>query len=364
MRLYITFKIIIFILSTFLLNGSQNVLVSQEDNYLDVVTSIKPIQDIIMGYYKSWDLIYILPTNLNSTKTGINSLAYSPDGTELVTSSCGKISFWNALTFEFTRALYAHKYRAEIEFSPDGEQLITSNDNSTKIWNSKTVDMIRTINQAGSCATFSVTKQLAICENNAISFKNRDNTPSTRNAHVLLVPETQARIYFITYSPNGAYLAALVKYPKKSELILWDSEHYRQIYTKQIVAGTRQAISFSPDSERIALATPDILVVYSIKIKQEIYSGEHKNICSVRYTPNNLYIIIGFTELKIEVLGAQKFTPQQTLSGPSSFLTIAPDSNHLATCALSDDVIYIWQAPLEFILTKLSQKKSGTVLSS
>lgn len=337
----VTLKVLVFIMSAFfMLNGSQNLPRCTAENYLDRVTTIKPIQDIIVGYYKSWDLIYILPV------TEITSLTYTTDSKQLVTSSIGKISFWDAQKFELLHSFDAHKYKAHIELSPDGNYLISSNEKSIKIWRINGHEIIRTpLCSSGNYLSFSpIHEQMAISDNHLLTIKNRE---STQAKHLFQAHDLQSRIFFMTYAPNGNYLATIAEKSGNCELRLWDCQNYALILTRHVVPNSLQSMSFSPDSQRIAIAVPDALEIVDINTKKTVYNAAYKNLFSVRYIPHSFYLVLGFTELKLIIIDSQKYKLDQMLIGPSSYLTVAHNGKYLATSAASDSGVHIWQIPQE-----------------
>jgi len=55
----------------------------------------------------------------------IRSVAFSPNGDSIVTSSQGTIKLWNATSGEFTRTLEIHRDGWNFNFSPDGGSIVT-----------------------------------------------------------------------------------------------------------------------------------------------------------------------------------------------------------------------------------------------
>ena len=86
------------------------------------------------------------PTNFICLKTlwghsnMVNSVAYSPDGTKIISSSYDKtIKIWDANTGQCLKTLEGHSHFVNsVAYSPDGTKIISgSDDENVKIWGIK-----------------------------------------------------------------------------------------------------------------------------------------------------------------------------------------------------------------------------------
>ena len=67
----------------------------------------------------------------------VNSVAYSPDGTKIISGSFDKtIKIWDANTGECLETLEGHSGSVKsVSYSPDGKNIISGSDDKTiKIW--------------------------------------------------------------------------------------------------------------------------------------------------------------------------------------------------------------------------------------
>ena len=74
---------------------------------------------------------------LKGHKYSVNSVAYSPDGTKIISGSRDKtIKIWDANTGECLKTLKGHSDDLEsVAYSPDGTKIISGSDDPTiKIW--------------------------------------------------------------------------------------------------------------------------------------------------------------------------------------------------------------------------------------
>ena len=98
-----------------------------------------------------WPLTGGEPQRWNGHADAIYALAYSPDGTRLVTASYDRLLLlWNSATGEAFATLRHHTgpvYAAQ--FSPDGKAILSGGaDQTVKLWNSTTGERILTLSEA------------------------------------------------------------------------------------------------------------------------------------------------------------------------------------------------------------------------
>ncbi|MEZ2250165.1 protein kinase, partial [Microcoleus sp.] len=98
---------------------------------------------------KIWNLATgNLIRTLSGNSSPVNSVAISPDGQTLVSSSWDKtIKIWNLATGNLIRTLSGHSNDvSSVAISPDGQTLVSSSwDKTIKIWNLATGNLIRTL---------------------------------------------------------------------------------------------------------------------------------------------------------------------------------------------------------------------------
>ncbi|RUT00774.1 hypothetical protein DSM106972_071830 [Dulcicalothrix desertica PCC 7102] len=97
---------------------------------------------------KLWDaLTGKLLFDLNGHVQNIKSVAFTPDGTTLVSSDTETIKLWNTKTGQLIKTITAHKNGVFAAIlTPDGQTLIsTGADNTIKLWNIKTGKLQRSL---------------------------------------------------------------------------------------------------------------------------------------------------------------------------------------------------------------------------
>ena len=105
--------------------------------------------DKIVGEIKIWDANtgQCLKT-LEGHSYIVNSVAYSPDGTKIISGSCGKtIKIWDANIGQCLKTLEGHSWSVNsVAYSPDGTKIISGSlDETVKIWDVNTGQCLKTL---------------------------------------------------------------------------------------------------------------------------------------------------------------------------------------------------------------------------
>jgi WD40 repeat protein len=102
------------------------------------------------------------------------ALAFSPDGTQLVSSyHDGAVRLWDATTGALQQTLVGHRDSVwNVAYSPDGKQIVSASHQTINVWNAATADLPTTLAYPGARAVaFSPDgQQIAACFKIAWSF--------------------------------------------------------------------------------------------------------------------------------------------------------------------------------------------------
>ncbi len=172
--------------------------------------------------------IATLPTNMD-----VQSVAFSPNGQVLASSSGTSIQLWNVTTKRLLTTLIANSNVKSIAFSPKGQILASSGDTSVQLWNVATHQLLATLNatQMAQNFTFGSTGQM------------------------------------LAFSPNGQVLAS----SSGRSVQLWDMATRQPLATLTGDAQPKTSIAFSPDSQTLASGSQDgTIIVWNINAKSTI----------------------------------------------------------------------------------------------
>jgi WD40 repeat protein len=175
--------------------------------------------------------------------TGVNTLAYSPDGKKIATGGPdGYVKVWNAETTKPIFSFLAHKGAVHsVAFSPDGNQIASGGaDKTAKLWKSMA---------SGSGA---------------------HKPDFTLGGH-------EGPVYSVAYSPDGKMLATGTGVAKKSGVVrIWEVENGKEEYKLAELEDVVTTVCFHPNLTRLAVGGKDKKIrVYSLEKKMQLYIDEH-----------------------------------------------------------------------------------------
>jgi len=93
-----------------------------------------------------WDTLL---QTLEGHAAEVTSIAFSPDGTQVVSGSWDRtVRSWDAATGDLLQTLKGHSDRVmSVAFSPDGTQVVSgSGDITVRLWDAATGDLLQTLN--------------------------------------------------------------------------------------------------------------------------------------------------------------------------------------------------------------------------
>lgn len=251
-----------------------------------------------------------LPTNV-APQRGITSIAFSPDGGTLATSSeDGKIKLWNADTGALQRILRGKgKWASAVAFSPDGRMLGGASGSSLFLW----------------------------------------SLPTGRLLKVLTA--VQPHISSVAFSPNNRLVAAGCGtsglYRGSGAICLWQIETGAPAVLTGNVAYVG-SVAFSPDGKSLAATSGvnrtttskpnpiDLVRSWNLKTKMmewEVQAGFVEG--DVAFSPDGKLLAVGDSAPVLLMARTGKTaTPLARLEGSGWHLAFSPDGQTLASCGV------------------------------
>ncbi|MEZ5041993.1 MAG: WD40 repeat domain-containing protein [Saprospiraceae bacterium] len=258
-----------------------------------------------------YDLEGQLITSLEAHTGPILTVSFSQDGRKILTGSeDGTAIIWDS-EGKVLQRLQGHALSViASSFSPDGSQVATaSNDSTVILWDTLGQQRLRldTFAHIVSSLAFSPDGQylLSGCRDGKAWLWDLD-TYQPR----IFVGSGQ-EISAVAYAPNGKWIAAGESGVKEDSLSIWNvagSLLLRIAINSEDKTGygSINSITFSPDSQSIAVATGEGAVkVFDLKgnILQTIRPFKATNASSVAISPNGHWILVGY-----ENGGAKRYT--------------------------------------------------------
>ncbi|MBD1888382.1 serine/threonine-protein kinase [Coleofasciculus sp. FACHB-SPT9] len=316
-----------------------------------------------LGGYGIWKLSYqdapkvIAYENLSGVKTlhghesQVNSLAISPDGQILASSSADKtIRIWNKSTAKEIRLIKGHdSYVNSLAISPDGNTLISgSADKTIKVLNVSTGQEIRRLkghsNPINSVA-ISFDWQTLASGSADKTIKIWDI--STGKAIRTLQGHSQP-VNSVAISPDGQTLASA---SADKTIKIWDISTGKAIRTLQGHSQPVNSVAISSDGQILASASADKTIkIWDLNTGKQIHTlTRHSNyVNSVVISSDGQTLVSGSADKTIKIWNLSTGEEIRTLTGHSSWvkcIVISPDGQTIATGS-GDSTIKIWQVPV------------------
>jgi WD40 repeat protein len=187
----------------------------------------------------------------------VSSIAFSPDGQQLVSSSFDKtIKLWDTSSGKCLKTLLGHRSRIwTVIFHPNGRQIASgSDDNNTKIWDLKQGRCINTI-VGHTSAVLSVNLSP---DGRSLASGNEDNTIKIWDISLGTITQTlhghTNRVWSAEFSPDGRLL---VSGSADYTIKLWDWQLGNCLQTFRGHNSWVWRVVFSPDGQTFASSSYD-----------------------------------------------------------------------------------------------------------
>jgi len=243
----------------------------------------------------------------------VNSVAFSPDGMQIISCSLSTIKLWDAVTAREIRTFTGHSKQVEsVAFSPNGCQILSGSlDNTMKLWDVVTGNEIKTFSEhsAGVWAvTFSPDGKQVLSGSSDRTMKLWDvdtgNEIRTFSAH-------SYGIMSVAFSPDGKQvISGSVDHTIK----LWDVVTGNEIRTFSGHTYTIDSVVFSPDGKMIMSGSDNTIKLWDKATGNVIRTFTHSGgVLSVAFSPDGKQAVSGGGDIKLWNLETGKII--RTISG-------------------------------------------------
>jgi WD40 repeat protein len=259
---------------------------------------------LVTSRSKTW-----LPTRIviRGHNDSVTSVAYSPDGTKVVSGSHDKnVRIWDAQSGRNIKVLKHHNQAVlSVAFSPDGTKIISgSNDKTVRIWDAKSGRKIALLIGHSSC------------------------------------------VESVAFSPDGTRIASG---SSDKTVRIWDAQSGRHIALLEGHSGQVTSVAFSPGSTKIVSGSVDETVrIWDAQSACDLalLKGHSSRVTSVAFSPDGTRIISGSDDKTVRIWDAQSGHETSLLKGHGSCVesvAFSPDGTRIASGS-RDKTVRIWDA--------------------
>ncbi len=279
----------------------------------------------------------------------VYSAAYSPDGTRIVTASIDRTArIWDARTGAQLAVLSGHGDRVySAAYSPDGTRIVTASmDKTARVWDAHTGAQLAVLSGHGA----RVNSARYSPDGTRIVTASEDKTARIWDAHtnapLNVLSGHGANVYFAAYSPDGTRIVT-ASFDKTARV--WEVRTGAQLAVLSGHAGQVQSAVYSPDGSRIVTASFDKTVrVWDAHTGAQlaVLSGHGDRVYSAAYSPDGGRIVTASFDRTARIWDARMGTQLTVLSGHEAMLygaAYSPDGSRIVTASF-DKTARVWDA--------------------
>ena len=221
---------------------------------------------------------YVLPTQSarTFTHTGqVRAVAFSPDGTEVLTGASDSVKLWDAASGAEIRTFTGHTNGTNsVAFSPDGTQFLSGGyDNTARLWDVESGNEVRTFSGHGDYV-FSVAFSP---DGNQVLTGSFDDTAKLWNTatgtEIRTFVGNGGNVNAVAFSPDGG---AVLTGNDDATVKLWNANTGAEIRTFSGHTNSILSVAFSPDGSEVITGSFDHTAkVWDTETGAELASFEH-----------------------------------------------------------------------------------------
>jgi eukaryotic-like serine/threonine-protein kinase len=299
----------------------------------------------------------------------VHCVAFSPDGTRIVTASRDTtLRIWDALTGVQLAVISDHRLRfRSAVYSPDGSHIATTSEDATvRIWDAHSGDPVAVFSGRGALpisATFSP-------DGTRLAVASLDKTAriwDARTGEELAVLRGHDNVIgSAEYSPDGS---RIVTAAQDKTARIWDARNGALLAVLSGHGEMLLSASYSPDGTQIVTASADKTArTWDARNGAPliVLSGHADHVYDARYSHDGMRIATASDDTTARIWDARTGAPLAVLSGHVGFVRsvrYSPDDTRVVTGS-DDGTARIWRARNDTQLAVLNGHEDGVATAN
>jgi DNA-binding beta-propeller fold protein YncE len=288
--------------------------------------------------------------SLAGHKGAVTSVAYSPDGTYLLSGGeDGTVKLWETATGREVRTFTGHRAGVtSVAFSPDGATAVSgSNDSTLRLWDVTSGHELRATDRLG----WKIAGVAFSADGKFVASAADDNQVKLWSVPKLELVRAFAghgwRVTSVAFSPNGD---SSLSGSEDDSLKLWDVSKGQEMRTFRNGFVAVTCVAFSPDGKLGLSGGKDKVVrIWNLDNGSEVkqLKGHSRIVRSVAFTRDGRYVVSGGDDGTVEVWDATTGTETRSFDGHAGAVTgvsVSPSGRYVASSS-TDGTVKIWQLP-------------------
>ncbi|KAF5319683.1 hypothetical protein D9619_008889 [Psilocybe cf. subviscida] len=283
------------------------------------------------------------------TGSSVNSIAFSPDDTHIVSGSDDKsVQVWDASTGAQLQVLNGHtSWVNSVAFSSDGTHIVSgSHDRSVRVWDASTGAQLQVLNgHTGpvNSVAFSSDGTHIVSGSDDRSVRVWD---ASTGAQLQVLNGHTGPVNSVAFSSDGTHI---VSGSQDNSVQIWDASTGAQLQVLNGHTDWVRSVAFSSDGTHIVSGSDDRSVRVwdaSTGAQLQVLNGHTSWVNSVAFSSDGTHIVSGSHDESVRVWDTSTGAQLQVLNGHTDWVrsvAFSSDGTHIVSGS-HDESVRVWDA--------------------